>query len=457
MKADARLIVAAAIALVSQGFSVLPTAAVAEQSPGRFRTYVDGPWGQIHVRVDGPETRDAPTVVLLHQMVWSSVQFERVQPLLAERGVRSMAVDLPGYGLSDGPSHVPTAAEYAESLLPALDHFGLKKAILHGNHTGATIAVAFAAAHPDRVERLILQGPPIFDAETRKALLNEKPFDQTPQTDGSHLLERWQQASSSFGANTSLASRHRSVLEFFTAGPREWYAHDAVFRYDLAPAIERLSVPALVISNPGDSLHEAALQVKAIRPDFSYQELAWAGAHAIYDDPGPWTTAVASYVMMTNVTPAVQAFWDACSDQISEPPADGFFRVRHFGDEQATADLLLDLIVQGEKTVTFPIPWLYEGDRNATPVVGGYTVVTDFAGNPGALLRTTSVKTLQFGEVTEADTQYEGPGARPLDAWRAIHLAAFTKRLKPRGQAPAEDMPVTVERFELVCTATHNR
>lgn len=275
---------------------VLSSGSLADQSAPRFRTYIDGPWGQIHVRVDGPGAADPPTVVLLHQMVWSSLQFERVQPLLAEYGIRSIAVDLPGYGLSDGPSHVPTAAEYGDALLPVLDHFDLTKAILHGNHTGATIIAAFADTHPERVARLILQGPPIFDSETRAALLAEKPFDQTPRPDGGHLLARWQQANNSFGANTSLASRHRSVMEFFTAGPREWYAHDAVFRYDLAPVIERLPVSALILTNSGDSLHNAALEVKAMRADFDYAELASPGAHAIYDDPAPWAAAVAAYV-----------------------------------------------------------------------------------------------------------------------------------------------------------------
>jgi haloalkane dehalogenase len=296
MKPQRRRIIRTTVGVIlAQLCLLLPAVTLADQAPGHYRAYIDGPWGQIHVRVDGPRDADAPSVVLLHQMVWSSLQFEHVQPLLAQHGVRSIAVDLPGYGLSDGPPHVPTAAEYANSLLPVLDHFELPRAILHGNHTGATIAVAFAQAHPQRVEGLILQGPPIFDAETRSALLAEEPFDQTPQSDGSHLLRRWQQASSSFGANTSLASRHRSVLEFFTAGPREWYAHDAVFRYDLAPIIERLNTPTLILTNPGDSLHDAARQVSAMRPDFDYRELAWPGAHAIYDDPAPWAEAAAAY------------------------------------------------------------------------------------------------------------------------------------------------------------------
>jgi uncharacterized protein YhfF len=153
-------------------------------------------------------------------------------------------------------------------------------------------------------------------------------------------------------------------------------------------------------------------------------------------------------------SPAVEAFWKACSDKIAEPPADGFYRVRNFGDNEAMARLLLDLIVAGEKTVTFPTPWLYEGKREVTPVVGGYIVVTDFTGKPGALLRTTRITTMAFSEITEDYTRYEGPGARSLEAWRDIHWNFYTRVLKPSGRSPAKDMPVTAERFELVCTAS---
>jgi len=153
-------------------------------------------------------------------------------------------------------------------------------------------------------------------------------------------------------------------------------------------------------------------------------------------------------------SPEVEAFWNACRHKIVEPPADGFYRVRNFGDNEAMASLLLDLIVSGEKTVTFPTPWLYEGKREVTPVVGGYVVVTDFAGQPGALLRTTNVTTLPFDRITEEYTRFEGPGARPLEAWREIHWNFYTRVLKPSGRAPTMDMPVTAERFELVCTGS---
>ena len=259
--------------------------------------YVDGPWGQIHVRVDGPAAPGAPTVFLIHQMVWSSAQFKYAQPQLAALGVRSIAVDLPGYGLSDGPDHVPDADAYADALLPVLDRYGGARAILFGNHTGVTVIASLADRHPERIARLIIQGPPIFDRITQEKLIAEKPYDQTSRADGGHIVGRWRQAAASFGAKTSLDSQQQSVLQFFQAGPKEWYAHDAVYRYDLAPVLKRLSVPVLILTNPGDSLHSASIEVKTMRPDFELVQIPWPGAHAIYDDPKPWSAAIAAAVM----------------------------------------------------------------------------------------------------------------------------------------------------------------
>jgi uncharacterized protein YhfF len=171
----------------------------------------------------------------------------------------------------------------------------------------------------------------------------------------------------------------------------------------------------------------------------------------------PAVLGVSTFATTANareVTPAVEAFWTTCIKQSQETQTPDFYRVRYFGSDAAMARRLLDIIARGEKTVTFTTPWIYEGDRNATPVVGGYSVVTDFEGRPEVLLRTTGVKTMAYSDVTEEESRFEGDGARTLEAWRAIHWRFFTNALKPFGKQPSEDMPVTVEYFEVVCRVT---
>lgn len=233
---------------------------------------------------------------MIHKMVWSSVQFTNVQPLLAAKGIRSVAVDLPGYGMSDGPSTPPTAAEYANALLPILDSLGAKKAVFVGSDTGATIVSVMADLHPDRVERLILSGPPVFPPGKQAELLAENPFDQTLQPDGSHFTKKWAAIYRVAAGKSTLESIHQSVMQFFIAGPKEWYGHNAIFSYDLAPTLKRLRTPVLLITNRGDVLYDAARDVKKMRPDFAYREIDWNGINAIADDPIPWTDAVAAYL-----------------------------------------------------------------------------------------------------------------------------------------------------------------
>jgi histidinol-phosphate aminotransferase len=111
------------------------------------------------------------------------------------------------------------------------------------------------------------------------------------------------------------------------------------------------------------------------------------------------------------------------------------------------------LILGGEKTVTATSPWLFEADATQRPLEGGWSLLLDADGRPAAVLRTTQVKTLPFGAVTAADSQYEGPPVRPIEAWRDVHRRYFDRVLAPFGRQWAADMPVTLERFEVACRA----
>ncbi len=153
------------------------------------------------------------------------------------------------------------------------------------------------------------------------------------------------------------------------------------------------------------------------------------------------------------VSEAVPVFWSECQLKISPPPASDFFRVRHFGEDARVADLLVGLIASGQKTGTFTSPWLFEGKPNETPVVGGYTVVTNFLAEPRLLLRTTGVSTMHFDEISEKETSLDGPAVRNLDVWRRVHWAYFGRKLADLDRKPSPDMPITIEKFEVVCVS----
>jgi pimeloyl-ACP methyl ester carboxylesterase len=95
-------------------------------------------------------------VIALHGWLDNAASFSRLAPHL--QGLRIVALDLPGHGHS---GHRPAGAgyllwDYAYDVLAVAEQLGWRRFSLLGHSLGAIIAVLFAAAMPQRVERLAL-------------------------------------------------------------------------------------------------------------------------------------------------------------------------------------------------------------------------------------------------------------------------------------------------------------
>lgn len=91
--------------------------------------------------------------------------------LLADRGVRLLGVDRPGYGRSD-PNPRMTALGVAEDLGVLCAAVGLDRVAVLGISVGAPFALACAVRWPERVGSLLLSSPigPWEQAETRAGM-----------------------------------------------------------------------------------------------------------------------------------------------------------------------------------------------------------------------------------------------------------------------------------------------
>lgn len=119
-----------------------------------------------------------------------------------------------------------------------------------------------------------------------------------------------------------------------------------------------------------------------------------------------------------------------------------------FGDNPEQADRLLELVLAGTKRATSSALSEYDEEDAPLPKAGDLSIVVDGAGHPKALIRTTEVEVVPFGEVSEELAAAEGEGDRTLASWRADH-AEFFRRVLGVESVP-EDFMVVTERFELL-------
>ncbi|MEC3955417.1 alpha/beta fold hydrolase [Nocardia sp. CDC153] len=106
---------------------------------------------------------NGPTIVLLHgggpgASSWSN--FAKNIPVLA-KDFHVLAVDQPGFGLSDKPTEHPQYFVHSASALKdLLDTLDITERVhLLGNSLGGGAATRFALDYPDRAGKLVLMGP----------------------------------------------------------------------------------------------------------------------------------------------------------------------------------------------------------------------------------------------------------------------------------------------------------
>jgi len=205
----------------------------------------------VHYVVDGP--REARVVVLLHQTPRSSDEYAEVMTFLSVDH-RVLAIDTIGYGCSDRIATQPSIADYADGVARVLDHLGIAVAALVGHHTGAFIALEFAAAHADRVAALMLSGPVFMDDEARTALA---PWfvQWHPVNDGQHLSDKWTRLGR-WVNDPSL--RQRLLADVFRAGESSEQGHLAILDYPMADRLPLVRANSVLLYAQQDPFCDAS-------------------------------------------------------------------------------------------------------------------------------------------------------------------------------------------------------
>jgi len=131
------------------------------------------------VQIDGLKTRyiedgAGPAVILLHgaSLGSSADVFERNLKPLAAAGVRAIAYDQPGFGLTDNPSDYSVAYR-TRFIMMFMDGLGIQSAALVGHSQAGDMAVGLAFEYPQRVSKVMIVGtgsllPPLPEGQKQK-------------------------------------------------------------------------------------------------------------------------------------------------------------------------------------------------------------------------------------------------------------------------------------------------
>jgi len=256
---------------------------------------------------------DAPAVLALHGWLDNAASFDRLAPLLD--GLRIVALDLPGHGLSE---HRPPSVRYhfvdfVADVIDVADALELVDFSLLGHSLGAAIASFVAGVIPGRVRRVALieglgprageplESPPqlLRSIEEMRALAHKR----APSYPDLAAATRARQAAGDFSLESARALAVRGTVEH--GGRLRWRA-DAKLRVSspqyLSEAqvleyLRAITAPTLLVRGmSGFLVRRPQMQTRyESMADLRIHDLP-GGHHLHLDDPQPVAAAVQSFL-----------------------------------------------------------------------------------------------------------------------------------------------------------------
>lgn len=125
--------------------------------------------GRVHYIDEGS---GQPILMCHGNPTWSFLYRHVIREL--RRCFRCVAVDYPGFGLSDRPAgYGYTPAEHAAVVNELVDQLDLSEMIVMGHDWGGPIGLSVACAHPDRVGGLVLGNTWYWPADRRARMFSK--------------------------------------------------------------------------------------------------------------------------------------------------------------------------------------------------------------------------------------------------------------------------------------------
>lgn len=222
------------------------------------RQFIDGPYGQMHLRIAEPECASRLPLFCLHMFPQSGRNFGRfLEEASQDRIV--VAPDFPGYGESAPPPSPISAHGYAEAMWEVAEEIcggeSNYKIDLFGIHAGAKLGVEMASQHPRKVNKIVLSSAAVIypeELEKLKKLFSPVPLDEK----GTRFRYLWDMLVKNCSKAVSLEMMATFFAEMLRGGEGYEWGHMAVFEYNsqFPSVLSSLSHP-IALLNPGDELY----------------------------------------------------------------------------------------------------------------------------------------------------------------------------------------------------------
>lgn len=144
-------------------------------------------------------------------------------------------------------------------------------------------------------------------------------------------------------------------------------------------------------------------------------------------------------------------FWQAFLEETGTPENSYCNQCTYFGDSEEESVNIMEQLLRGEKTAISHCVSYYIVTRSPMPKVGDYTMVTDFYGNPGCILKCVDVVIDPIGAIPEEVARQEAEG--DLEQWRGEKRREFKALSEKAGFHYNDELPVLMELVERVYPA----
>ncbi|MBI4415796.1 MAG: ASCH domain-containing protein [Euryarchaeota archaeon] len=123
--------------------------------------------------------------------------------------------------------------------------------------------------------------------------------------------------------------------------------------------------------------------------------------------------------------------------------------VFHFGSKR-TARAIAALVLEGTKTATGSLKWVYQAENKPIPKPGDLSVITDGSKHPVCVIEDTEIRVVPFDKVDARFAFDCGEGDRTLEGWRKGYWQYIETECARIGRRPTRKTPLVCERFRVV-------